>query len=741
MEKSLPLHLRHFHSLTIIINRSHAILHSIAIAFLIYYRVSFLLQETRTRTVPTLPWLLIFASELLLSFAWLLAQAYRWRPVSRSVFPERLPSDDKLPAIDVFICTADPDKEPTVEVMNTVISAMALDYPPEKLHVYFSDDAGSAVTLSCMKEAWNFARSWLPFCKRYDTKTRCPELYFSGSQDDHGDFQRSEFKVEWQKIEDKYGVFKERVRRAKEGAAISNRGDHPSLIQVIQDHNTNEELQEDQVRMPLLVYVAREKGPSHHHNFKAGALNVLLRVSAIMSNSPYILVLDCDMYCNDPTSARQAMCCHFDPQISSSLAFVQFPQTFRNISNDDIYDSQIRFIFKINWFGLDGLRGPVLSGTNFYIKREALFGSFSKKEGINLMELRRSFGQSNEFIKTLGQDYNHTLLNDGESSTMLLEEAKVLASCSYENQTTWGTKVGFMYFCVIEDYFTGYTLHCKGWKSVYLYPPRAQFMGTSTTNFNDISIQWTRWASGLVHVAMSRFCPLIYGPRRMSLLQSMGYAQVAFLPLLSSLSLWGFALIPQLCLFNGIPLFPEVSDPIFCIYLFIFVSSLLKYLYEILASGGEIRTWKNEWRIWMINSVTSYSYGSLDAILNKLGITKASFLPTNKVTDDEQVKRYEMGIFDFQAATMILAPLVTIILVNIAAIVGGVVRVMVLDNGDHWQKLFGQMFLSFYVLITNYAVIEGMMIRKDKASIPTSVTLLSAVFSVIIFSLGSAILC
>ena len=143
----------------------------------------------------------------------------------------------------------------------------------------------------------------------------------------------------------------------------------------------------------------------------------------------------------------------------------------------------------------------------------------------------------------------------------------------------------------------------------------------------------------------------------------------------------------------------------------------------------------------MIKSVTCYSYGSLDAILNKLGMREASFLPTNKVTDDEQFTRYEMGIFDFQAATMFLAPLVTIILVNIASLVGGVVRIMVLDNGDHWKKMVGQIFLSFYILITNYAVIEGMVIRKDKAKIPSSVTLLSAIFSVIILSLGSAILC
>ncbi|XP_022739796.1 cellulose synthase-like protein G2 [Durio zibethinus] len=749
MDKSLPLHLCHVNNFSIIINRSYAILHSIAIAFLIYYRVSFLSQETKNRTIPTLPWLLIFTSELLLSLAWLLKQAYRWRPVSRTVFPERLPGDDKLPAIDVFICTADPNKEPTVEVMNTVISAMALDYPPEKLHVYLSDDGGSDVTLLGAKEAWNFARSWLPFCRRYSIKTSCPEAYFSGPKDDHGDFQCSEFKAEWQKIEEKYEMFKERVKRVREehcnvaeaAAATTKSRDHPAVIEVIQDYS-NEELQEDKVKMPLLVYVSREKRPSHHHNFKAGALNVLLRVSAMMSNSPYILVLDCDMYCNDPTSARQAMCYHFDPEMSPSLAFVQFPQTFRNISEDDIYDSQIRFVFKIHWHGLDGLRGPVLSGTNFYIKREALLGSFSTQEGTDLRALKRSFGPSNEFIKALGQDYKPTFIHDGESSSMLLEEAKVLASCSYESQTTWGTKVGFMYFCVLEDYFTGFVLHRKGWKSVYLSPPRPQFLGTSTTNFNDLLIQWTRWSSGLVEVAISRFCPPIYAPLRMSLLQTMCYAELAFLPLLACLPLWGFALIPQLCLLNGIPLYPEVSDPNFSIFLFISVSSLSKSLYEVLITGGQIRTWKNEWRIWMIKAVTSFSYGSLDGILQKLGMRAASFLPTNKVTDYEQFKLYEMGVFDFRAATMFLAPLVTIIQVNIASIVGGVVRIMVMeDNEDQWKNMIGQIFLSFYILITNYAVIEGMIIRKDKASIPLSVTLLSAVFSVIILSLGSSILC
>jgi len=195
----LPLHVRHVFKLSIFINRSHTLTHSIALAFLIYYRASFLFQDPKSRASPILPWLLVFASELLLSFIWLLGQAYRWHPVTRTVFPERLPEDDKLPPIDVFMCTADPNKEPTVEVMNTVLSAMALDYPPEKLHVYLSDDGGSPLTLHGMRESWRFAKWWLPFCRKHGITTRCPHAYFSAPEDDGG-CGRAEFTTERQKI-------------------------------------------------------------------------------------------------------------------------------------------------------------------------------------------------------------------------------------------------------------------------------------------------------------------------------------------------------------------------------------------------------------------------------------------------------------------------------------------------------------------------------------------------------------
>lgn len=152
--------------------------------------------------------------------------------MTRTVFPETFPEDRQLGAIDVFICTADPKKEPPVKVMNTVLSAMALDYPPEKVVVYLSDDGGSSLTLNAIREAWRFARLWIPFCKAYGIRTRCPEAYFSKEEEDD-----DQFVEEREKIKRNYELFKERVVGAcgkdevEQGVGIAGHN-HPPLVEV-----------------------------------------------------------------------------------------------------------------------------------------------------------------------------------------------------------------------------------------------------------------------------------------------------------------------------------------------------------------------------------------------------------------------------------------------------------------------------------------------------------------------------
>ena len=184
MEKSNQLHGYTTPQPSTTVNRIHMFVHAVPMLALLYYRLSRLLLFNAD-AIPLLPWSLVTFAELLLAVTWTLQQPFRWRPVIRDILVDPVPIPDAdLPEIDVFVVTADPGKEPTVDVMNTVISAMTLDYPTEKLAVYLSDDGGVALTLFAVRGACAFARHWVPFCRKYRLKTICPKAYFSKMADD-----------------------------------------------------------------------------------------------------------------------------------------------------------------------------------------------------------------------------------------------------------------------------------------------------------------------------------------------------------------------------------------------------------------------------------------------------------------------------------------------------------------------------------------------------------------------------
>ncbi|KAM7488298.1 hypothetical protein LguiB_025782 [Lonicera macranthoides] len=692
-----------------ILNRVHIFFHFTAIAALLYFRISHILNSDEN--LPVFAWGLMTTAELFFTFMWFVTQGFRWRPVTRTVLPENLPANVEFPGVDVFVCTDDPEKEPVLEVMNTVLSAMALDYPTEKLAVYLSDDAGAATTLDAVKEACSFAKSWIPFCRKYGIKTRCPEAYFSTFGDDERILRTTdEFKAEEKNVKSKYEGFKKNVQKADDFFdTVSD--DRPPCIEVIHDNRCDRESEDNQTKMPLLVYMSRERRPSHPHRFKAGALNALLRVSGIMSNGEYLLALDCDMYCNEPASAKQAMCFHLDPKMPSSLAFVQYPQIFYNVSKNDIYDGQARSAYKTKYQGMDGLRGASCAGTGYYLKKKALYGSPNQQDEF-LLEPEKNFGQSKKFIDSLKGNDKETINGKGNSSEAILDEASKLASCSYEENTEWGKEasiiVGYSYECLLESTFTGYRLHCRGWQSVYLYPKRPCFLGCTTIDMKDAFVQLMKWSSELLQVGISSYSPLTYGMSRMSILQSMCYGYYTFFPILSvPCVLYGS--IPQLCFLYGIPLFPKVSNPWFAVFATLYISSLCQHIYEVLSSGGSMTTWWNEHRIWMIKTVTACLFGCLDGLMKCIGITKAKFRLTNKAIDQEKLEKYEKGVFDFEAARMFMIPLVLLIVLNLGCFVGGVKRMV---SEGNFEEMFGQAFLSSSIVVSSYSVVKGLLAGK-----------------------------
>lgn len=104
--------------------------------------------------------------------------------------------EDNLPRVDIFVCTADPTMEPPLLVMNTVLSVMSYNYPPEKLGVYLSDDGCSELTFYALLEASKFSKYWIPFCKRYNVEPRAPEVYFARKMD----LNESGFAQEWTSV-------------------------------------------------------------------------------------------------------------------------------------------------------------------------------------------------------------------------------------------------------------------------------------------------------------------------------------------------------------------------------------------------------------------------------------------------------------------------------------------------------------------------------------------------------------
>ncbi|KAL4590364.1 hypothetical protein LXL04_003293 [Taraxacum kok-saghyz] len=280
-------------------------------------------------------------------------------------------------------------------------------------------------------------------------------------------------------------------------------------------------------------------------------------------------------------------------------------------------------------------------------------------------------------------------------TTAILEEAKKLASCSSEDNTNWGKQIGYSYDSLLESSFTGYLLHARGWKSVYLYPNRPSFLGCTTIDMKDAMVQLMKWSSGLLQIGLSRFNPLVYGASRMPILQSMCYAYFMYFPLLSIAFL--------------------ASSPWFKVFAIVYMSSQLEHLYIVLSNDGSLVTWWNEQRIYLIRCISALLFGCVNVVMVSHGVAKANFRLTNKVVDKKKLEKYKKGTFDFEGAEMFMIPLTIMVVLNALCFVGGITRVI--RNGNVGE-MFGQVFVSWTTLILSYPILKGLVPKpKSKMAI------------------------
>ncbi|KAL4185747.1 hypothetical protein AMTRI_Chr10g232260 [Amborella trichopoda] len=671
-------------------------------------------------------WIGIFLSETWFAFYWVVNQTLRWSPVHRHTFKERLYKryEKELPGVDIFVCTADPYKEPPMLVMGTVLSLMAYDYSPHKLSVYLSDDGASDLTFYALLEASKFAKHWVPFCKKFDIEPRAPKRFFSisnSSMDHHSE--------EWTTIKKMFEEMEERVEtavklgRITEDIRSQHKGflewdkkpftsrDHPPIVQILIGGGDLKELDRDGVPLPTLVYLAREKTPERPHNFKAGAMNALIRVSSVISNAPIILNVDCDMQSNNSKSVRDALCFLMDEETGHHIAFVQFPQSFSNLTRNELYDGFMRVISAVNMPGLDSQGGAPYIGSGCFHRRSILGG--------------RKFSEgSREYLS--GKNWGK---NEEEAWT-LEERSKDVATCTYELGTEWGMEMGLKYGCPVEDIITGLSIHCRGWRSVYCNPSREAFMGVTSTTLADALVQQKRWSEGDLQVILSQYCPFIYGFGKIKMGQMIGYSTFC-LWAANSLPTWCYAIVPSLCLFNGIPLYPKVTSPWCMPYAFVAFSAYGYSLYEMLWSKGTVKCWINDERMWMIKRVSSFLFGFMDNIFRLVGLGKSGFEISNKASDEDAMRRYEQEIMEFGVASPMFVIVATLPLFNLIAFALGLKRVIT-QGSSALDSLMAQLILSGFIVSICFPILEALFIRRDKGRFPASVSCISIVSAMLI---------
>ncbi|TYI13548.1 hypothetical protein ES332_A08G065700v1 [Gossypium tomentosum] len=727
------------------------ILRLVILCIFLHYRI--------TNPVPNAYalWLISVICEIWFAISWILDQFPKWLPVNRE------PSE--LAAVDIFVSTVDPLKEPPLVTANTVLSILAVDYPVDKVSCYVSDDGAAMLTFEALSETSEFARKWVPFCKKYNIEPRAPEWYFAQKIDYLKDKVQTSFVKDRRAMKREYEEFKVRInglvakaqKVPEEGWIMqdgtpwpgNNTRDHPGMIQVFLGQSGG--LDAEGNELPRLVYVSREKRPGFQHHKKAGAMTALVRVSAVLTNGPFLLNLDCDHYINNSKALREAMCFLMDPNLGKQVCYVQFPQRFDGIDRNDRYANRNTVFFDINLRGLDGIQGPVYVGTGCVFNRTAVYGyepplkpkhkragalsslcggsrkkssksskkgSDKKKSGkpvdptvpvfslddieegvegagfddeksllMSQMSLEQRFGQSAVFVAS-------TLMENGgvpQSATpeTLLKEAIHVISCGYEDKTDWGSEIGWIYGSVIEDILTGFKMHARGWRSIYCMPKRPAFKGSAPINLSDRLKQVLRWALGSVEILFSRHCPIWYGyGGRLKWLERFAYVNTTIYPV-TAIPLLMYCTLPAVCLLTNKFIIPQ---------------------------------------FWVIGGVSAHLFAVFQGLLKVLAGIDTNFTVTSKASDEDG-DFVELYMFKW---TTLLIPPTTLLIINLVGVVAGI-SYAINSGYQSWGPLFGKLFFAFWVIIHLYPFLKGLMGRQNRT--PTIVVvwsiLLASIFSLL----------
>ncbi|XP_062196715.1 probable mixed-linked glucan synthase 6 [Phragmites australis] len=754
-------------------------------------------------------WVTSIAGEFWFGFSWLLDQLPKLNPINRvpdlAVLRQRFDRADGtslLPGLDIFVTTADPFKEPILSTANSILSILAADYPVQRNTCYLSDDSGMLLTYEAMAEAAKFATLWVPFCRKHGIEPRGPESYFELKSHPYMGRAQEDFVNDRRRVRKEYDEFKARInglehdikqrsdgynaaRGLKDGepratwmadgtewsgtwvdpAENHRKGDHAGIVLVLlnQPSHTRQlgppasadnplDFSTVDVRLPMLVYVSREKRPGHNHQKKAGAMNALTRCSAVLSNSPFILNLDCDHYINNSQALRAGICFMLGRD-SDTVAFVQFPQRFEGVDPTDLYANHNRIFFDGTLRALDGMQGPIYVGTGCLFRRITLYGfdpprinvggpcfpslggMFAKtryeKPGLEMTSKaavakgkhgflpmpKKAYGKSDAFVDTIPKASHPSPYAAAEavaaSDEATIAEAVAVTAAAYEKKTGWGSDIGWVYGTVTEDVVTGYRMHIKGWRSRYcsIYPHA--FIGTAPINLTERLFQVLRWSTGSLEIFFSRNNPL-FGSTFLHPLQRVAYINITTYPF-TALFLIFYTTVPALSFVTG-HFIVQRPTTMFYVYLAIVLGTLLILaVLEVKWAGVTVFEWFRNGQFWMTASCSAYLAAVCQVLFKVVFRRDISFKLTSKQPSGDEKKDPYADLYVVRWTWLMVTPII-IILVNI---IGSAVAFAKVLDGEwtHWLKVAGGVFFNFWVLFHLYPFAKGILGKHGKTPV------------------------
>jgi cellulose synthase (UDP-forming) len=402
-----------------------------------------------------------------------------WRPLVRQIksIDQMTPPliSSEWPTVDVFVTCYN---EPPEIVEQTAQAALAMDYPPTKLHVYVLDD-GNSTAMRAMTEKLCIEDLQSPLLQQEAARIDAEHAYLlERLQQLENLTPNTQAAEQWlqELSSEQVHTFDQTTAgfvQSLQQLILWLNPAHQSIINspiTTLSHRLTAErlLLEEAIRQKELElvelarfrYIARPKPTGIPHHAKAGNLNYAIFSGE--TSGDFILTLDAD-HIPKPQFLKRILPYFYTYNIFTGkyehnrIAFVQTPQDFYNIPPGDPFGHQAHLFYGPLQQGKDGMNAAFYTGTDAILRRDALIN-------VGLQYF------SDEFVK----------------DEKRLDEFQLVGGVSSNSIT--------------EDMNTAMRLHGAGWKSVYHHELLAE--GLAPDDLKSMLKQRLRWAQGTIQVLL-----------------------------------------------------------------------------------------------------------------------------------------------------------------------------------------------------------------------------------------------